>query len=274
MAQVVDISVENFESEVMAASETKAVVLSFSSAQMPECAEYDALLSKLSSELDFTLGKVSLDKPENEAFIRSFQIRSLPDVRVLLKGEMADVIQGKLPEAELKKRLEKFFVSDEDRAKRTLEDAIANGHFSEAKVALEAALKQKPDDDHSKLLLAKCELNLGDSDRAKALLLQIPELSSEYTQAKSLLELMEFFVEASKTDAVSPEDKAFHEACVTASAKEYGKALEEFFNLAMSAPTYKDGAARKAMVTLFGVLGAKDPLTWEFRSKLNTALFI
>ncbi|MCK9181304.1 MAG: tetratricopeptide repeat protein [Fibrobacteraceae bacterium] len=274
MAQVVDISVENFESEVMAASETKAVVLSFSSAQMPECAEYDALLSKLSSELDFTLGKVSLDKPENEAFIQSFQIRSLPDVRVLLKGEMADVIQGKLPEAELKKRLEKFFVSEEERAKRGLEDAIANGHFGEAKAALEAVLKQKPDDDHSKLLLAKCELNLGDSDRAKALLLQIPELSSEHAQAKSLLELMEFFVEASKTDAVSPEDMAFHEACIAASEKEYGKALQEFFNLAMSAPAYKDGAARKAMITLFGVLGAKDPLTWEFRSKLNSALFI
>ena len=274
MAKIITVTVENFQTEMMKEAENRPVVLTFASSQMPECASYNAILEKLSSELDFTLGEVNLDEPDNMAFVQTFRLQSLPFVVVLHKGQMEDAIQGSLPEDELKKRLSKFFMSDEDRAKQEIEDAMAEGDFARAKVSLEAEIAKNPAEDHFKVLLAKCELSLGDAEKAKAILKQISENSAEFASAKSLLDLMDLLVEAAKTDAVEGDAKTFRDACKDAERKDYRSALEEFFQLALSNPDFNDGAAKKSMLILFGVLGPKDPLTWEYRSKLNTFLFI
>lgn len=257
----------------MQEAETRPVVLTFASSQMPECEGYNAALERLSAELDFTLGEIDLDTPDNMAFVQTFRIQSLPFVVVLSKGEMADAIQGTLPEEELKKRLSPFFVSEEERRKMAIEEAVGSGNFKEAKAALEAELEKKSDD-HFRILLAKCELGMDNAERAKEILREIPENSAESANAKSLLELMDLLVEAARTDSVEGDAKAFRTACKDASRKDYRAALEEFFRLAMTSPDFRDGAAKKSMLVLFNVLGPKDPLTWEYRSKLNTMLFI
>ncbi|PJJ41269.1 tetratricopeptide repeat protein [Hallerella succinigenes] len=274
MAKIIQVTIENFQTELMQEAENRPVVLTFASSQMPDCASYNAILEKLSSELDFTLGEVNLDIPENMAFVQTFRLQSLPFVVVLHNGQMEDAIQGKLSEDELKKRLSKFFISDEDRAKQEAEDAIAEGNFAAAKPILEGLIAKTPNEDHFKVLLAKCELGMGDPEKSKEILKQISNNSAEYANAKSLLDLMDLLVEAAKTDSVEGDAKAFREACKDAERKDYRSALEGFFHLALSNPDFKDGAAKKSMLILFGVLGPKDPLTWEYRSKLNTFLFI
>ena len=62
MAKVVQITAENFETEVAQASETRAVAVLFSSAEYPDCAPYSQLLGSLSTSMDFTLGVVSCDE--------------------------------------------------------------------------------------------------------------------------------------------------------------------------------------------------------------------
>lgn len=273
MAKVISVTVQNFQTEVMQEAETRPVVLTFASSQMPECADYNATLEKLSADLDFTLGEIDLDTPDNMTFVQTFRIQSLPFVVVLSKGEMADAIQGTLSEEELAKRLSPFFVSKEERQKMAIEESVASGNFKEAKAAIEAELERKSDD-HFKILLAKCELGLDNAERAKEILREIPENSAESANAKSLVELMDLLVEAARTDAVEGDASAFRNACRDASRKDYRAALEGFFQLAMTSPEFRDGAARKSMLVLFHALGPKDPLTWEYRSKLNTMLFV
>ena len=64
MAKIIQVTIENFQTELMQEAENRPVVLTFASSQMPDCASYNAILEKLSSELDFTLGEVNLDIPE------------------------------------------------------------------------------------------------------------------------------------------------------------------------------------------------------------------
>ena len=72
MAKVVQITAENFEAEVMPASEERAVAILFSSAEYPDCAPYSQLLGTLSTSMDFTLGVVSCDERENMRLIQMF----------------------------------------------------------------------------------------------------------------------------------------------------------------------------------------------------------
>ena len=248
MAKVVQVTTENFETEVIQASENRAVAVLFSSAEYPDCGPYSQLLGQLSTSMDFTLGVVSCDDRENMQLIQAFRVRSVPEVHVVDKGQIADVIQGVLPEEELKKRLEKYYVSEEARFQAALEDAIAQKDFEQALPMLEEALKQKPDDKARQLLWAKASLGMGDTEKAK-------EILSKFTvQGKEAI--------------------VYHEACKLACSEDFESALQAFLNLFVEAPEWNGGAAKKAMLTLFGVLGPKHELTWKYRAKLNTMMFI
>ena len=274
MAKVVQITAENFEAEVMQASENRAVAILFSSAEYPDCAPYSQLVGSLSTSLDFTLGVVSCDDRENMRLIQMFRVQSVPEIHVVDKGQIADVIQGVLPEADLKKRLEKFYVSDEARLMNELEQAIAEKRFDEAIPALNDALSKTPNDKKLQLLWAKASLGLGDTEKAKEILSKFVESDDQYREAKSLLELLDFHAEAAKKDIQGKEAIVYHEACKLACAEEFEAALQAFLNLFVECPDWNNGAAKKAMLTLFGVLGPKRELTWKYRAKLNTMMFI
>ena len=54
---------------------------------------------------------------------------------------------------------------------------------------------------------------------------------------------------------------------------DHEQALETLLGAVSRDPTWNDGAARKAMLDLFGVLGRDNPLTRTYRSRLSSALF-
>jgi putative thioredoxin len=274
MAKVVQITAENFEAEVIQASETRAVAILFSSAEYPDCAPYSQLLGQLSTSMDFTLGVVSCDDRENMRLIQMFRVQSVPEIHIVDKGQIADVIQGVLPEAELKKRLEKFYVSDEARMMNALEEAIADKRYDEVLPALNEALSKTPNDKKLLLLWAKVSLGLGDTAKAKEILSKFSEADDQYREAKSLLELLDFHAEAAKKDVQGKEAIVYHEACKLACEEQFESALQAFLNLFVEAPEWNNGAAKNAMLTLFGVLGPKHELTWKYRAKLNTMMFI
>ncbi|WP_406538440.1 tetratricopeptide repeat protein [Fibrobacter sp.] len=274
MAKVVQITAENFEEEVIKASETRAVAILFSSAEYPDCAPYSQLAGQLSTSMDFTLGVVSCDDRENMRLIQMFRVQSVPEIHVVDKGQIADVIQGVLPEAELKKRLEKFYVSEEARFQTALEDAIAQKNFDQALPMLDEALAKNPNDKKLQLLWAKASLGLGDTAKAKDILSKFVESDDQYREAKSLLELLDFHAEVAKKNVQGKEAIVYHEACKLACEEDFESALQAFLNLYVEAPEWNNGAAKKAMLTLFGVLGPKHELTWKYRAKLNTMMFI
>ena len=274
MAKVVQITAENFEAEVIQASETRAVAILFSSAEYPDCAPYSQLLGQLSTSMDFTLGVVSCDERENMRLIQMFRVQSVPEIHIVEKGQIADVIQGVLPEADLKKRLEKFYVSDEARMMNALEEAIADKRYDEALPLLNDALSKTPNDKKLQLLWAKASLGMGDTEKAKEILNKFNEADDQYREAKSLLELLDFHAEVAKKDVQGKEAIVYHEACKLACEEQFEAALQAFLNLFVEAPDWNDGSAKKAMLTLFGVLGPKHELTWKYRAKLNTMMFI
>ena len=150
----------------------------------------------------------------------------------------------------------------------------AEGLNQEALDSVEAILAHVPANKKALYLKAKMLVNLDRIDEAKAVLAGFSEGDDKYREAKALAELMAFQQECARTDLKTPLELAYRDACAEALQGNYQAALDGFAAIVMEQRNWRDEAAHKAMVTLFGVLGPKHPLTWEYRAKLNTLVFI
>lgn len=274
MTQIIDVSLQNFESEVSIPSMEKPMVLTFLSSRYPECGNLFSTLQLLAEEMNFTLAKIDLDQVENQAFIQYFRISGIPDTRVIFKGEIVDMIQGVATEQALRERLSKHFISDSERRYLQIEAAIADKEYEIAFSLLNEALSSEPDNKKLKILQAKLFVGLGDTEKARSLLESFKPQEDEYEKATHLLKLLDFYTEAAQKSPVEGEALLYRNACQLVTESNYEEAFETFLKILQINKEWNDGMPRKAMMTLFGVLGPKHELTWKYRAKLNSIWFI
>lgn len=274
MSKIVDVNLTNFEQIVIEGSMQRPVVVDFWAAWCAPCKALGPVLEHLSTEMDFVLAKVDTEVPDNQQLASYLRVSSIPDIRVFHQGKMVDMIQGALPEDQLRKRLARFFLSEEEQMLQAAEAALDQGMASEALGVFEMLQTKQPDDRKLQYLRAKALVSLGQSDEAKKLLNAFTDVDLLYREARSLLELMDFHAEAARTDVVEGPAAQYRDACKLAAEGRYEEALESLLDQVTAHPGDKESPARKAMLTLFGVLGAKHELTWIYRAKLNTLVFI
>jgi putative thioredoxin len=68
-------------------------------------------------------------------------------------------------------------------------------------------------------------------------------------------------------------DARYAHGCCLALGGDYRGALEEFLFVVARDKSFKDEAARKAMLTVFGVVGDRSELAEEYRKRLAQVLF-
>jgi len=249
---IIQTDIETFEQTVILGSAEKAIAVTF---------EASPALERLASELKFTIAKLDPQDPNNQQLAAFLRISAITDIRIFKNQNIVANVNGALSEAELKKQLLPFFLSEEDALLMNAEETL---NFGQASAAIK--ILQKLDVSNKKVcyLMAKAKTMTGKKDEAKTLLQSIKENDDFYNEAKSLSELMEFYEEAKH-----PYDKAYK----LASQNKYKEALDCFLELIENKQDH-EGKARKAMITLFSVLGPKHELTWEYRAKLNRLIYI
>ena len=108
---------------------------------------------------------------------------------------------------------------------------------------------------------------------AKNLLDQIDPTQHEFyekaTALKGLLSLQSIVFEGEQTES----DRQFQAAAQCAINKEYEQALEIFLTIVGNDRKYRNDGARKAMITLFDLLGDEHELTRSYRKKLTRMLY-
>ncbi len=252
---VIQTDIETFEQIVINGSVENAIAVAF---------EVSPALEKLSAELKFTLAKLDPEDPNNQQLAGYLQLRALSDIRIFKNKQLVGGADGSLPEGELKKQLLPFFLSEEDSLLLNAEDAINLGQVSAALKILQKLFEKNPSNKKICYLFAKAKTMDGKREEAKTILQSIKETDDFYPESKSLLELMEFY-----EDAPPPYNKAYK----LASQNKYKEALDSFLQIIESKQD-TEGKAKKAMITLFSVLGPKHELTWEYRAKLNRLIYI
>jgi putative thioredoxin len=278
---IVDVNAQNFRQEVIERSLKTPVVVDFWAAWCGPCKELGPLLEAAAREGNgsFILAKVDVDK--NPELAQAFQVQGIPTVLAVVDGRVVDGFSGALPPAELKRFLELVVPP---AGPTPLEEArllVADGHRAEAIEVLRGHLRSEPEDQPVRIELASILIDEGKLADAKKLWERVDEAARETDAGKALATKLRYAENAGDLAALqaaadaAPEDPAARIKLgkALAAAQRYEDGLAQLLAAVELDPEFEKGAARKAMLEVFDMLGADHPLSNDYRYRLSLLLF-
>jgi putative thioredoxin len=272
MGLSIEVNSHNYPTEVVEKSFEKPVLIDFFATWCGPCQILKPILEKLVKEYDFVLAKVDIDRHPDLA--NRFGIEGVPDVRIVVKGEMMPGFVGVMPEEQLRQLLHKLNLkSDLEIELENIRAAKAKKDFQQVKVIFDRLFENYPDNPMLIVEAAKFLIGLDRLDEAAQMLSTVNINDSQfYPQAKNLQSLIFFKQEAQSVGENEIEQK-FSRAALLTVQEEYEPALQLFLEIVDRDRKYKNDGARKAMLSIFELLGKDHTLTKKYQRQLIAALY-
>jgi putative thioredoxin len=271
---VIDVDERAFQTEVIDRSMTVPVVLDFWADWCQPCKQLSPILERLASDYAGRFVLAKIDTEANQQLAAAAQVRSIPLVLAVIKGQVLPLFEGAVPEAQVRQYLDQM-----------LQVAAANGVTGTVTVAADAAgtgESAEPERD-PRFDAADAALERGDVEAARAEFKRLldaapadPEAKAGYVQTTVLERALAVDVDAVSAAAeADPADVAA--ACAMADVEVTGGAVEQAFARLVTAVRLSvgadRGAARARLVELFEFVGPEDPQVSAARRALASALF-
>jgi putative thioredoxin len=278
---VVEVSQSSFERDVLEASKKVPVVVDFWAPWCGPCRVLGPVLEKLANEYagKFRLAKINSD--ENLELSARYGVRSIPNVKAFVGGELVNEFIGVLPESAVRKFIDTLIPSpaEELRLKaRRVTDGNAAGRL------LREALKLDPANDEVRLDLAEVLLEQGAVDEAADLLNAVKPHIDREERLERLRARLGFLQAGAAGPGESqlkrqidanPANLAARMALANlyAARADYEPALAQLLEIVRRDKNYEDGAARKQMVSIFGLAQDQPELVSRYRRELSSTLY-
>ena len=273
MGSVVEVTSQTFEDTVLATSFEKPVLVDFFAQWCGPCQMLKPLLEKLTQEYEFVLAKIDID--QNPELARIYQVEGVPDVKIVWQGQVHNGFVGMLQESQIRELLAQLNLKSAfEEGLSAIAAAKAIGDVDTVCQSYDALLTQYPDRTEVVLDAAQFRLSQGDLTGAEGLLDKIDPYERPYgEQATALRSLMAFHQVVADTAPATEADALYLTGAKAVIAEDYETAMEKFLALVKCDRRYRDDAGRKALLTLFTVLGDDNPLTQSYRKYLMQALY-
>ncbi|MEM8778501.1 MAG: tetratricopeptide repeat protein [Cyanobacteria bacterium P01_G01_bin.49] len=267
---VVDSS--NFEKEVIQKSYEKPVLIDFFATWCGPCKLLKPILEKLLKEYDFILATIDIDRQSDLA--KQFGVEGVPDVKVAFQGEFIQGFVGVLSEQEIREFLKQFNLqSDFDLKVSAMIQAKESGNNAKAKQLLDELFNTYPNNPQLILEAASFLIHVNRLQEAEQMLNTIETTQKhDYGKAQGMKTLIQF-KQILADPGESELDKLFAKAAELTLLENYQEALKLFLQLVETSRQYREDGARKAMISIFNLLGSDHLLTKQYQRELMLVLY-
>jgi putative thioredoxin len=275
---MLDVTVQNFEAEVIEASMATPVLVDFWAPWCGPCKSLGPVLEKLETAYAGRFKLVKINSDDEQQLAAAFGIRSIPTCVLLVGGQPVDGFMGALPEGKVREFLDKHLPSEGEllaQADTQEAEALIDQGDSEAALAkLQEALAINPanDDarhDYVKLLISLGELESAESALAPALAqiprqlrfdallhwLQALQFATTDERAQWALEQFDAALAANKRDF----DTRLAKARLLMAAGQWEAAMDELLEIIMRDKNWSDQLPRKIYIGILELLTPPKP---------------
>jgi putative thioredoxin len=271
-----DVTDVEFDQAVIQASKQTPVLVDFWAPWCGPCRALTPVLDKLAGEYQgkFLLAKVNSD--ENSELARRFNIRSIPNVKAFVDGELVDEFLGALPESAVREFIDGLLPSPGEVLRREALAKAEGGDNEQALELLSTAARLEPKNDAAHADRIGLFLDLGRLDEAREAASHLSPLATHDQRISRILARLQF-ADGSKDqgDTASLQTKVqsnpddldarLELAKLYVNQQHYEPALEQLLEIAQRDRKFGDDIGRKAMLAVFDLMGAQHELASRFR---------
>ncbi len=279
-----DVTLADFDEQVVAASHRQPVVIDFWAPWCGPCKALGPILEKLASEYagKFVLAKVNSD--ENQEIAVRYGVRGIPSVKAMVQGKIVNEFTGAQPESVVRAWLDKIIPSPAQELQQAAHQLAAAGDLDGAAQKLAQASALEPSNEWVRVDAAEVMLLKGEMDEAQRLLDSLKDADvlkdARVLQLKAQTRLAEMSAtgesEAELAAAVAADandlEARLKLANVLIASNRVAEGMDQLLEIVRRDRKFKDDIGRKTLLDVFNLLGGQGELVSEYRRKLASAL--
>jgi putative thioredoxin len=279
---MIDVTIANFDAEVIEASQTTPVLVDFWAPWCGPCKSLGPMLEKVEAAYNGRFKLVKINSDDEQELAGAFGIRSIPTCVLMIEGKPVDGFMGALPEGQVKAFLDKHLPAEEElQAQAEEEEALAaldDGDVETALAKLQQAVDTDPANDDARFDLVKLLLQQGFEDEAKVAFAPVIAKAAGVRKLDALNHWIKALdAVAHLSDAASAEAQ-FH-AQIAANRRDFEAhfglarlrmaqqrwtdAMDELLEILMRDKTWNSDLARKTFIAILDIIDVPKPKVAE-----------
>jgi putative thioredoxin len=277
---MIDVTIENFDSEVMAGSADQPVLVDFWAPWCGPCKVIGPLLEKLETEYAGRFKLAKIDSDQQQQLAAAFGVRSIPTCVLVVNAQPVDGFMGAIPEGKIREFLDKHvpLAQEQEEEEPAIEEAPAELDPQAQLEKLKHTVAADPANDDARFDYVKALLLAGRGDDAKVAFAPVIAKTALVRRFDSLQRWMDALdyaatlpdgakaaaefdgrIAANKRDF----DARFAKARVLIAQRRWTDAMDELLEILMRDKSWNEDLARKTYIAVLDVIEPPKPKVAE-----------